>query len=723
MGWTWAAAGTVLAALAVVGVTAVVPHLTFGSAEFLAGLAAAALPLLIHLINRRRARVRSFAAVAFLLSSNRRVAQKLKLRQILLLLVRTLLIVCVPLALAKPAYESEEGDLALGPGPSALAIVLDNSLSMAYQVGGETLFERARKRARSVLDDLPREATAVLLLAVPWPAGKGPEPPADLTFDRGQVREALERAAVEPRTADLEAAIRRADGLLALSPLPVKRILVLTDLARHAWPTRVAAPAPIPLMSGAALLVRDLSEGRTLPNRAVVTVEAAPAPDLGPGGHRITARLANFSTAPAPGVPVELRVRGLTVARGFADLPAGGTAEKVFHHRFPTGGLVEGEVAIGPDALPEDDARRFALDVRRPARALIVDGDPRPVPHLDEVFYLERALRLAGSPVSVRVVHADERPETPFAGHDLVFLCNVREISARRASALQRFVAGGGGLFVSLGRQVEPEFYNALLGGVLPRRLRSLRDATYGGGSVVRFARPALSHPVLSIFAGEALDGLVSGEVRRYFHLEPGPDEDVLLRYDDGAPALVKGHHGRGRVLLFTTTIDRDWTDLPIRTAYLPLVQQTARFLAHALETPAAAEVLTGERRSIVLGDEGAEEVLVEGPGGSRLRLAGDAVRGKREILFDRTDARGIYKVTLVRGGRSELAGAFAVNAPPVESDLTKLEPAQVAKLAPKRPDDAAALVSSVGRTLLWPWIALALLAFLLAEGFLVRRA
>jgi hypothetical protein len=721
--WAYAIAGTVLAALAVVGVTAVAPNLRFGSGEFLAALAAAALPILIHLINRRRARVRPFSAVAFLLSSNKRVARKLKLRQLLLLLVRTFLIACIPLALSKPIYESEAGDLAASPGPSATVLVLDNSLSMAYRLGEKRLFDRARERARALIGDLSREATVGLLLAAPRGAGGEPEVAADLTFDHGQVRDALDAAKVTWRGSDLEMAVRRADQLLAVSPLPVKRILVLTDLARHAWPTRGASPSPLPITSGGSLLVHDVADGEALPNRAVVSVEVAPAPDLGAGGHRVTAGISNFSPTPAAGVPVELRVGGRVVARGFVDLPPRGTVEKVFHHRFPEGGIVEGEVALAPDALPEDDVRRFALDVRRPARALIVDGDPRPLPHLDEVFYLERALRIAGSPVRIRVTLPDERPRLPFAGHDVIFLCNVRELSARRASELQTFVERGGGLFVSVGDQVEAEYYNALLGAVLPRRLRSPRDVTYGGGSPVRFARPALAHPVLSVFSADALDGLVSGEVRRYFHLEPGPDDGVLLRYDDGAAALVAGKHGRGRVLLLTTSIDRDWTDLPIRTAYLPLVQQAARYLARTLDAPGAGEVQVGQARTIALGDEGAEEVLVRGPGGLQVRFGPDEVRGKRALSFTRTEVPGTYRVSILRPGETEVAGVFSVNPPPLESDLTRLPAGQAARLSTPRADDPGAFAAAVGRTALWPWIALALLAFLLAEGFLVRRA
>src|SRR5262249_50762296 len=149
---------------------------------------------------------------------------------------------------------------------------------------------------------------------------------------------------------------------------------------------------------------------------------------------------------------------------------------------------------------------------------------------------------------------------------------------------------------------------------------------------------------------------------------------------------------------------------LPIRTAFLPLVQQAARYLSRSLDSPGAPEVLPGEKRTIALGADPADEVIVDGPNGLRVRFAGEAVRREQAVPFVATHALGIYKVTILRAGRSEAAGAFAVNPPPAESDLAKLEPAQVARLAPKSVDEPSALTSSLARTALWPWLALGVL-------------
>lgn len=719
-----------LALAAVIGVTALAPSLLFGSAAFLAGLAGAGLPILIHLINRRRAKVRPFAALAFLVQSNKRVAQRLKVRQLLLLIVRTILIACVPLALSKPALESDAGELATGQGPSANVIVLDNTFSMGVVAGRRTYFERAQRRASAFLSDLPREATAALLLVAPLPepggapqANKGDDSErAELTFDHAEVERGIRSVKATDRAGDVEAAVRRADQLVALSPLPRKRIVVLTDLARHGFAGRTARSAPLRLQSGAQLVVHDVGRGEVIANRAVVALDVVPAADLGSGGHRVTARIANFGGEAVRGLPVLLRVDGRTVARGTVDLAPGETRAKVFHHRFAEGASVQGDVSIDADALPGDDVRRFALDVRRPAEALIVDGDPRQIPHLDEVFYLERALRLSGSPVRVRVTTPDERPAPDLRGFDVVFLANVRDISAQRAETLRAFVQGGGGLFISMGQEVDVDHYNRVLGGVLPRRLRAVRDVTYGGGAPVRFARPDLTHPVLSVFTGGALDGLLSGEARRYVHVEPGDETGVLLRFDDGAPALLHAARGLGHVLLLTTSIDRDWTDLPIRTAFLPLVQQAARFLARSLEGPGSHDVTVNEARTLPLG-AGADEVLVEGPENLRVRLSGNDVRGRAELTFKDTDRVGYYRVSAVRAGKSESLAAFAVNPPATESDLNKLDAATAATLRPKGVvDTAPGAPPPLDQTALWPYLALALLAFLSLESFLVRR-
>src|SRR4029079_13958990 len=113
-------------------------------------------------------------------------------------------------------------------------------------------------------------------------------------------------------------------------------------------------------------------------------------------------------------------------------------------------------------------------------------------------------------------------------------------------------------------------------------------------------------HPLLAAFPAKG-EGLASARLFQFMLLGPMPDAPgrrVVLRYESGAPALVEAEVGRGRVLLLTTTVDREWTDLPIRPGFLPLVQEAARVLAGAPAGDAASAVMVGQRREISVGQD-----------------------------------------------------------------------------------------------------------------------
>src|SRR5262249_22859308 len=189
-------------------------------------------------------------------------------------------------------------------------------------------------------------------------------------------------------------------------------------------------------------------------NHAIVGAEVAPAPQLGPRGVRLTAEIVNFSDAPEKDLQVTLRVGGRAVARGLVDVPPHARARKAFHHVFPEGGYYDAAFDLPEDALAADDHRFLRVEVRKQAKVLLVDGDPRTVRRDDELFYLETALRpgeaAAESQLDVQSVPADGLPKR-LADFDVVFLCNAKAPTAQQAAALRAFVEAGGGLFISVG--------------------------------------------------------------------------------------------------------------------------------------------------------------------------------------------------------------------------------------------------------------------------------
>jgi aerotolerance regulator-like protein/VWA domain-containing protein len=668
--------------------------MSFVHPALLWGLLAAGIPLAVHLFFRRRPRPTPFPAIEFVLRARRETQRRLRLKKVLLFTARTLLLGAVAFAIARPQTQRGGGAAAaVARGPRATAVVLDASGSMRYRLGGRPLFDRARQDALRALAELAPEEPATAVVCGMDPVQV--EPPS---FDRAAVRRVLESAQATAGYGDLTACVTAAVRALAAARaqdgLP-KRLVVATDLAASAWRLDVPAPAVDgpkgPVRPEVTIL--DAARGADLPNHAVVGLDAEPDPAAGPRGYRFTALLSNHAKEPLADVPLSLVVgtgpSARTAIRAFAEVPANGTSRKTLLHAFPQGGPAAVKVALPQDALADDDARALAIVVPREIRALVVDGAPSPVKYRDEAYFVESALASPASPVRPRLVDAEAFPQEDLSKVDVVLLLNVRSVGAR-AAELARFVEGGGGLFVAVGDQVDPELYGRELGELLPMSLHVEKSAAgpdaAGGPRAARFAEVDFEHPALSIFQGDAREGLLGVRTSRYLLAKPRPGGGgarVLARFDDGAPALVEARRGRGRVLLFTSTADHDWTDWPIRTSFLPAMQRFAGFLAGALEERREPPAPVGARRTIRLDDGEALVALVD-PAGRELGRAELERSGLAEPsagLVEWTPREpGLWQVKVRTRGeeRVEPRLAFAVTPEPRESDTRRLAPAEL---------------------------------------------
>jgi hypothetical protein len=714
--------------------------LHFLAPSVLLGLLAAGLPWLIHRIGKRRARRRPFAAMELLLRAEREVSARRRLREVLLLLLRTLVAAALPLAFARPFAEVRSDLPAATTRTQSAVIVLDDSASLRRlsSAGGEPVFQIARARARALAQSLSPDSDLALVLA----SEGTPAPVAEPSNDRGRVLGALDAAACTARVADFGAALRRASQILASSPHPDRVVYVVTDLQAAGWgavgPGERAAGGP-------AIVVVDV--GGAWDNRAVVSLTAEPAPEEGARGVAVVAEIANFSDEPARKLGLTLRLDGADVARGFVDVPAHGRAHKRFLHTLGGSDTAhDAEVEIDHDLFTLDDRRRARVEVSRGLRVLVVDGDPRTVRTEDETFFLEAALRAGGAGFSITTAMADELGAQALSGYAAIFLANVAKPSEELAPALARYVEGGGGLFISVGDRVDVEAWNQRCKALLPQPLGLKRTAaTAPGGApegetvdlrpAERLAPLDRRHPLLASFPAKG-DGLASARFFQFMLLEPVPDAPgraVVLRYENGAPALVASDVGRGRVLLLTTTVDREWTDLPIRPGFLPLVQEAARYLAGAPGSDSISALTVGQRREIPVGPEDTRIEIVT-PGGPSRWLTPEGrdarpvdpraaeSRGRRTVTFSETAEPGLYRVRASRadGAVTERASeSFVVNLDPAESDPTRLGD-------DKRPDRAgpgATATAAPKRHLeLWHSLSALVLVAVLGESLLTLR-
>jgi hypothetical protein len=700
--------------------------LIFAQPWMLLGALAALIPLLIHLFDRRRPRPHPFGAISFVLKSQKRTASRLKLKRLILYALRTLILLALPVALARPELRQSTDAAAAVRGPAATAIILDASLSMRWS-DGTSLFERGRELARESLKDLLPEEPATVLLCTATPP-----PPPSLLFDRGRLRAAVDDAQVTYGAADLTRCLDLAARALEESPLPGKRLVLISDLAEHGL--RLEAPAPTVAGPPGSkterirpeVVLRDAAGGReALPNRAIVDLKIEPALQVGPRAFQFTFTVRNFSPEPVKDLEASLRINGQVVAKGFVDLAPQGTAQKSLTHRFDAGGSVSGEVALTPDALPEDDRRAFAVSVPKELKALVINGSPHSVRYRDEAFFVDAALTSPGSPVRQALRDTEAGFREDFSGYDLVLLLNVPAPPPEVAAQLEQFVRSGGGLFISMGDNVDPDAYNQRLATVLPRPLRLTKTSIDPADpaaeeKAARLSEISVDHSVFMPFTGRAREGLMSSRFYRYMLLEPAggaAQSEVLATLDDGAPAIAIARRGAGRVMLFTSTVDRDWSDFAIRTSFLPLMQRFGAYLCGALEEREELRARVGE--SIVLKPEAGQKARwVRNAEGTEVTFS---TQPDGTLMVGPVEEPGVTSALDENG--APLPGlSFAAVLDPNESDLSRHTPDE---LEQHFGEDSVKQEGGGGRERrvpFWSWLIVAAAAAFFLEGVLLRR-
>jgi uncharacterized membrane protein len=696
--------------------------MSFLAPLMLIGAIAIAVPIAIHLIGRARARVVRFAALDFLLETRRRTARRLRLRERLLLAVRVGVLLAIVLALAKPFTSCKREGPAMRRGPQAAVLVIDDSYATGYVLGGKTLLQAEIEQAQRILVQLGSAAEVAVVRTA-----EGTDHPGELSRDHLRLRDELAALRPSARPADTTRALTRAAQLLAGSSHATRTVVLLSPLARTGL-----RPDEAPWgADGPALVVIDPRAGKPLPNLAVVRAQALPDAGAGSRGIKVSAEIANFGPAAVTSVEVALTVAGKVVARGTVDLGPGERRVKTFVAALPPSQRsADVAVKVPGDALALDDVRWLRARLRDEIRVLLVDGDPRTTRHDDELFYLEAALRPGDredSGTALTTITPDELARTDLGAADVIVLANVAALPAPQVGALAAWVKAGGGLLIAGGDHVEPEAYEKTMLPLLPQSLRDPIDTGWGpatgrDGRALRLVKWDADHPIFAPFGKDA-PGLADARFTKLLLLGPTTDtrdRKVLARFTNGAAALVEASLGQGRLLLYTSTIDRDWNDLPIHPGYLPLMQQAIRHLARTQADTGAAEHVVGRSVTLVTGD--LKKLEVNGPGGLGAVYEGERLAGRRTVRFTKTDWPGVYTVlgTGPSGGarpRHELA--FAVNLDPRGGDLT---PASEAELPKPGTGATGAPPPTAYRLELWHAIAAGLLLLLLVEALLAQR-
>src|SRR6266849_1836595 len=400
--------------------------MSFLNPIMLAGIAAVAVPIIIHLLNRRKFQKVVWAAMRFIQTSVEQNQRRLRLEDMILLALRCLLLALLALALARPAILSNAGDV-FGQSKVTGVIILDNSYSMGVSDGTSTRFDKARKAAEQALDSMPAGSATAVLLASDIVQGAIAEP----TFDLNLARKVIREAPLTDRATDvfpaLEKAVDTLQGRLAIR----KEIYLVTDGQASGWRHLTE-------------IERTLEKSKAEIKTHIILVNEHEEHNLGVS---------------------ELPGDEFTVS----SIPPGASKSLSLFAKFRAAGFHAVTARIPEDRLPADDQRSLVVRAIKEVRVLLVDGKPGREPRDSETYFLKHALApvapdaAASYFIKTTTLTPPELPQARLDEFDAIILANVPDFSEATLKAFQSYLRRGGGLMIFPGGLVDASVYKEQL--------------------------------------------------------------------------------------------------------------------------------------------------------------------------------------------------------------------------------------------------------------------
>ena len=532
--------------------------LSFANPMMLYGLWAALLPVVIHLLNRRRTVTVSFSNVALLQTLQHDRMKRIKLKQIVLLILRTLLLILLVLAFARPTVTGAKGQV--GDAGTSAVILLDQSLSMQYRTSDGILFDRALRSVQTLLTLFGERDDVRLVLIDNNAQEVDVVSPEHLRLHLNQLNPGFDRT-------DFESGVKHALLHLSASTMPNRELYVVTDGAANGW---ASLPDTLSGMDGLAVCIvsERPAEVANVGISQIAVVGGAPQV-----GRSVTLEieLINYGAANRGDIPVQIFLNDRRIAQQIAHVPARG--RRKLHTAFvpELGGAVSLRVEIGEDNLMADNERVAVLNIPEQVRVLLVADAP------SESYYLAQALPVTSFDVSH--IKPDRISEQALEGFDVVFLCNVARLSVGALSALQSRTSNGLGTAIFLGDQVDIRHYNErLLPALIPAVLHGARGTAGGAYQALQTTLP--DHPMLAEL--ETKGAFQSPRFTMYYRVQPAQNVQPILSFASGLPALLESRTGNGRVVLFASSVgaNLEWNDAPLSGFFLPFVHRLTGYLA-----------------------------------------------------------------------------------------------------------------------------------------------
>ena len=664
--------------------------MTFLNPLALFGLLAAALPILLHLLNLRKLRTVEFSTLTFLKELQKTRIRRLKLRQILLLILRTLLILLIVIAFSRPTLQGTlVGNLGSHARTSAVFII-DDSYSMTVSNEQGELLKQAKQAAENI-NHLFTEGDEIYLVRLSSLSTIPAERDVAMR-DFGLLRKNIDEIGPSPIRRSLEDGLRTASKLLATTRNFNKEVYIFSDFQQGVLSDGAGETA-----AKEKLFPREVRFfflpviKRALQNFGVQSVTIPSSIFERDKPFVIQAQIGNFSDNTVQDHVVGVFLNGTRVAERSIDLPKKSLVPVEFSVTAGAVGYVQGFVEIEDDDFPYDNRRYFVLQIPDQIRVLLV-GEPL------ELQYPRLALATrtseTESALTLSEISPDRLNSTMIRRSDVIILCTAQGFSSSQISELRAFVNDGGGLAIFPGVQLDANGFNAQFsaGLSLPPCVGVDRSSASRAeiGSYTEFDKVELRHPIfegmfespstpLSKHSPASTPGaarrIESPRIRSSARYTLSAQSNPIITLTNGGAFLSEHSIGSGRVLLFAVPTTTEWSDFPLKGLFVPMMHRTVLYLGH--QQVRADNVLPGSEIAIRSNAVTSDIWTIRNPQSVEVTAAPFRQSIQRVLRFAATDLLGLYEVS----ANTTVLQKFVVNLDSRESQMARAAPAEMDNL------------------------------------------
>lgn len=707
--------------------------MSFLNPLILFGLFAVSIPILIHLFNLRKVEKVEFSTLMFIKELQKSKLKKIKLKQLILLLLRCLAIIFLILAFAKPVYMGFAGD---GSGQKTVLIFLDDSFSMNIKDNNGSYFDQARDGVQKILSHY-KENDEVYFI----PASMVKMKDKSIFYDSFQdILDTVGGMEMSDKSASMDEIMLVANELISKSKNVTKEVFLISDFQKSNF--RFVNSAEENNLIDANLYVINLGE-REPNNLSVDDFEIVSKIIDKDRTTKLRVNLTNHSKFNVSNKTLSLFVDGNKVSEKVTDAGSLSKKEVEFEFKPNKTGNINGYIELAQndpqdDELVNDNRIYFSFYIPEEFNVLMVSGNQ------NDSRFIEAALASAENLLSdstferAKFVKIDSKTDldSDLSPYDLVFAVGKNSFSEQESINLKNYIENGGGAFIFPSSDADMGNYNDILLSKLNSvRIAGLQSVSQEIGNSLVFDKMDFQHPLLSeVFKNEALTitsenaNIESPTIRSYFELIKGNNANSIIELNNKKDFLIETKVGDGKVVISSVSANLEFSNFPLKSIFAPLIIRSVFYLGNNYDYKRGYTV--GDINIINTRNIGSVMDLLNPSNNTKTFTESIPTGSYFTLPFDSfTDIAGIYTLTDSSGNKF----SFALNKSSGESILEKSSESEMTAYFKEKGFESTGIINNINELQykinearvgkdLSIYFLLAALACVLAELFLSKK-